>query len=310
MPHPPNILTEGARRVWRYQRVLWWFFIVNLILAAFGAIPMATRVGVVADHSLHSQSLYQGFDLTAFFELAGNPEVGMWSKFSGSILFALIFFVFALFLTGGILEAYRTPRRLPASEFFQACGTYFWRWVRLLIFLLIVLAPIAILASGVDKWAETLSSNSPSEKLGFWVEFGGLLFVLFLAMSVRLWFDMAQVRAVAEQETAMRRTVVRAFKLTLRHFGPLFWIYFRISLLAWLGLALALWLWVRIPPQDVGVTFLLFELTLTWWTGIRLWQRASETVWYERWMEAHPAPPPPVSFPDISPIAELVTPPV
>jgi hypothetical protein len=310
MPHSPNILTEGARRVWRYQRVLWWFFAVNVILAAFGTIPMASRVGVAADHSLHSQSLYQGFDLMAFFELAGNPEVGMWSKFSGSFLFSLVFFAFALFLTGGILEAYRTPRKLPASEFFQACGAYFWRWVRLLIFLLIVLTPVAILAGGIHEWAGTLSSDSPREKLGFWIEVGGLLFILFLAMSVRLWFDIAQVRAVAEQETVMRRTLLRALKLTVHNFGQLFWIYFRISFLAWLGLAVALWLWVRIPPQRVGLTLLLFEISLAWWIGTRLWQRASETVWYERWMETQPASPPPLPFPEISPLAELVTPPV
>src|SRR5439155_6417379 len=138
-----------------------------------------------------------------------NPEVSLWSKFSGSILFSVVFFVFILFLMGGILETYRTDRKLPAGAFFEACGTYFWRWVRLLVWFLIVLVPIGILASVITKWSGKLSSDAPQEKLGFWVDVIGLGFALFLSLSMRLWFDMTQVRAVAEDERAMRRTLAR-----------------------------------------------------------------------------------------------------
>ncbi len=277
-----GILSEGARRVWRHQRVLWWFFAVNLILASFGTVPVSSAVGRVADHSLYSQRLSEGFDLSAFFDLAGNPEVALQSKFPGSLLFALVFFVFALFLAGGILETYRGDRKLTTAEFFQACGGFLWRWVRLLIFLLIVLVPITTVGSGITAWSETLSSDAAQEKLGFWVDVVGLLLVALLLMSVRLWFDMAQVHAVAEDERSMLRATARAFRLTLGNFGSLFWVYLRISLLGWVGLATAILIWTRIPAQRVGLSFLVLESALLWWIGTRLWQRASETVWYER----------------------------
>jgi hypothetical protein len=275
-------IREGARRVWRQQRILWWMLAVNLMLAAFGTMPMASRVGRVADHSLHSQALVNGFDLAAFLELASNPDAAFWSKMSDTLWPAIVFFVFSLFLTGGILESYRSDRKLPAGDFFRACGAYFWRWVRLLIFLLIVLTPIFFLTSGITKWSETLSRDSQQEKFGFWVDLYGLLFVALLMMVVRLWFDMAQARTVAEEERAVRRSLGRAFKQTFRNFGSLFWMYFRISFLAWLGLAAAFWIWLRIPAARIGSTFLLCEVSLAWWLGTRLWQRASETVWYER----------------------------
>jgi len=188
-------------------------------------------------------------------------------------------------LTGGTLETYRGNRKLPAADFFQACGLYFWRWVRLLVLLLIVVAPIGFLASGIVKWSDTLSEDAAPELLGFWVEVGGLLLVALLMMVVRLWFDIAQVLTVAENERAMRRSLVRAFKLTWRNFGSLFWLYFRISFLAWLGLAVTWWVWLRIPGQRIVTTFFLFEVLLAWWIGTRLWQRASETVWYEQHAE-------------------------
>jgi hypothetical protein len=278
-------MRDGAHRVWRHQRILWWLLAVNFILAEFGTMPMASRVGRVADHSLFSQRLTDGFDLLAFVDLASNPDVAFWSKSSDSLLFSLVFFVFAMFLTGGILETYRTNRKLSKGEFFQACGAFFWRWARLLVFMLIVLVPVFFLAYGITKWSGNLSDDAPQEKLGFWVDLVGLLFVLLLMMAIRLWFDMAQVRAVAQDERAMRRSLARAFKLTFGKLGSLYWLYFRISFLAWLGLAASVWIWLRIPAQRVGSTFFLFEVLVAWWIGTRLWQRASETVWYERHAE-------------------------
>ena len=268
--------------MWRQQRILWWMLAVNLLLAAFGAASMSSRVGRVADHSVHSQALANGFDLAAFIELASNPDVAFWSKMPDALWPAIVFFAFSLFMTGGILESYRSDRKLPAGDFFRACGAYFWRWVRLLIVLLIVLTPIFFLTSGITKWSDRLSEDSPHEKLGFWVDVYGLLFVTLLMMVVRLWFDMAQVRTVAEEEPAVRRSLARAFKITFRNFGSLFWMYFRITFLAWVGLAAAFWIWLRIPAASIGLTFLLWEVLLAWWLGTRLWQRASESVWYER----------------------------
>jgi len=108
------------------------------------------------------------------------------------------------------------------------------------------------------------------------------LLTTFVAMVVRLWFDMAQVAAVVDDEHGMVRTTLRAFKFTFANFGSLFWLYFRISFLAWLGLGGGLWLWAHIPGQRSGLSFFVLEIVLLWWIGTRLWQRASETVWYLR----------------------------
>lgn len=282
MEKQEGLLISGARRVWRHQRLLWWLFVANLVLAACGTIPVDRAVGRVADHSLYSRRLYDGFDLPAFSELAANPEVALWSRSSSSLLFAGVFFVFALFLTGGILETYRTDRRLPTGEFFHACGTFFWRWVRLLMFLLAVLLPIAVLASGITRLAAKLSNDAPQEKLGFWVELTGLCVVTLLMMTVRLWFDMAQVHIVSAEERSVLRSLIRGLQLASSKSVSLFWMYLRISFLGMLGVAVMLLVWARVPPTRIGTSFLLLEAALLWSTGIRLWQRASETVWYER----------------------------
>jgi hypothetical protein len=99
------------------------------------------------------------------------------------------------------------------------------------------------------------------------------------------------VHAVAENESAMGRALVHSLRLTLANFTTLFWIYLRISLIAWAFSAAAFWAWIKlVQPEWIGVSFLLGQAVLLVWLGTRLWQRASETLWYA---QNRPAPPPP-----------------
>ncbi|MGC1583621.1 MAG: hypothetical protein WA766_19225, partial [Candidatus Acidiferrales bacterium] len=101
-----GVFVGGAGLVWRRQRVLWWVFIINLVLASLSAHTITGRVAPVLDHSLASiPLLVQGFHLSATSELGGPPEEYL-TVGSTPIYYSVIFFFFMLLATGGILEAY------------------------------------------------------------------------------------------------------------------------------------------------------------------------------------------------------------
>ena len=303
-----GFLSEGFRRVWRYQRALWWMFFVNLVLALLGAVPGAQRMHEVADHSLRSQRLVDTFDVGDFSALASNPEVNLFATHGASLHFAIVFFVFALFLTGGILEAYRAGRKLTTREFFEACGSYFWRWVRLLILMGIVLIPVLMLGSFVSKESGTLLDDASHEKTGYSFFLAGMGVVGLLAMFVRLWFDMAQVRAVVEEETGMWRNALRALRLTIDNFSTLFWMYLRISLLGWLVFAAGLYIWAKMPPARFEWTIFFLESVVVFGFGVRLWQRACEMTWYQRKFLVAAIAPAPAVPPPPSPLLTIAPP--
>ena len=287
----PNVMRQGAYLLWRRQRVLWWLYGVNLFLGLIGTLPMANNVGAVLNHSLAAPHLGKGFDLSFFAELAAQPSHPLSAGAPPSILLAMAFFVLWLLFEGGILETYRRDSRLTTSELLEACGRMFWRFVRLFISMLFVLVPVVIAARGVKRWSDKLATDSPHALMGFWVEAAGLLVLVLLLMAVRLWFDLAQVRAVAENERVMGRALVRALRLTSANFTTLFGIYMRTSLIAWAFSAAALWAWIKlVQPEWIRVSFFLGQVVLLVWLGTRLWQRASEMVWYQK---HRPAPPPP-----------------
>jgi hypothetical protein len=297
----------GAGLVWRRQGVLWWIFLVNFVLAGMGAATFMRQISPLLDQSLESQAFVRSFNPMALSALLMEAH-GVSSAGMASACLILIFFVFMLFVEGGLLEVYRLDRGLTKGEFFEASGRFFWRFVRLFIMLLIVLIPVGILNNLTTRSSHAMDEISPSPVPGIWVRLIGLLLVLFLMQAVRLWFDMAQVRAVAEDERVIRRALVGAFKITLGNFASIYWMYLRISVVAWLLMAALLWVWVRlVRPEWIGVSFLLTQLMLLSWLGTRLWQRASETVWYQRRMTAvvkESEQPTPVPAPPLAPEAE------
>jgi hypothetical protein len=309
MSDHPGLLREGFTRAWHYQRVLWFIFFINLVLGHFGAGAITHKLDVTT-HTLHAQRLIGMFDVGTFSELVSNPEVNLFQVVGVSISFSLVFFAIVFFLTGGILEAYRSGRKLTTREFFEACGSYFWRWVRLFILMMIVLGPVLALPRWVWDHAGPLMQDALRERTGLWLLVFGMGVFVLLAMCIRLWFDMAQVRAVVEEETGMWRNAGRAFKLTFGNFGSLFWMYFRISLLGWLVLAAGLYIWAKMPPARYGWTLLILELVVLWGFATRLWQRACEMIWYQRRFLAPLTAPTPVPVaPPANPLLTIAPPP-
>jgi hypothetical protein len=306
-----GLLREGFSRTWQYQRVLWFMFFISLVLGHFSAGPATHKLDGATDHSIYSQRLSQSFDLGAFSELASNPEVKLFEVAGVSGGFALIFLVFVLFLTGGILEAYRSGRKLTTREFFEACGSYFWRWVRLLFMMLVVVIPILMLIMPLREKTSSMMLSAYEEKAAFWILLAGLGAIAFVLMCIRLWFDMAQVRAVVEEETGMLRNTGLALKLTSNNFGTLFWMYFRISLLGWLVVALGIYIWMRMSPPNSLWTFLILELVILIGFGVRLWQRACEMIWYQRrYLAPLQAPVPVPVIPSPTPLVTIAPPPI
>lgn len=290
-----GVVLAGAGLVWRRQRVLWWIFVANLLLAIFSIRGIVQRTGNVLDHSLAAARLVHGFDISALGELAVQPGISPLNVSPSALGYSFVFFVFMLFVTGGILEVYQHDAKLATGEFFEASGAYFWRFVRLVIFLLLCMIPLAILLEIAHLIGNRIEERAISPMASIWFRFGVDIVVVFLLMALRLWFDMAEVHAVAQNERKMLRALRIAGRLTRKNFGRLFWMYLRISIVAWAGFGSGLWLWMYVlRPEAITSALILSQLMILFWLGTRLWQRSSETLWYRQNppTDAQPVPAP------------------
>jgi len=275
----------GWRLVWRHKKILIWVFVVNFILGLLATNAPRVEFSKVLNNSMQSARLANGFDVGTLVELISRPDINMTALMRGSVLYSYLFFLFMLFIVGGILTAYREDRPLSTGDFFGASGEYFWRMVRLFLMSLI---PYAIVVA-ITAVVFAIASGVASEKTAFQIRIVGLVVAIVLTLLVRLWFDVAQVRAVAQNEHGMFRDLMRAFVISVKALGTLLWMYLRISIVAWILLALGLWLWSHLPGTQVWATWVLLEVVMFTQIFARLWQRAASVHWYGLYAEEHPA---------------------
>jgi hypothetical protein len=298
----PKTFFSGAALVWRSQRFLWLLYAANLVLVRSMTYETKERVSKILDHRLAAGQILHGFDLGAVISLGTHSELPFLGLRSGLLHSSLLFTLFMLFATGGILAAYYSGDRLKAGPFFEACGYHFWRFFRLTLYLLIVLIPVALLTWGAETLYDRIDKQSISPMPAVHFFEVAVALILLLLICIRVWFDMAQVIAVAEDERRMRKALRRAASLLRHNFGSLLWLYLRVSLIAWIVLALGLRFWMyHLRPESTGAAFVLSQFLIIFWLATRLWQRASESIWYREHQRAIAASAPVYDPPPITP---------
>ena len=240
----PRILEDGWRRVARAPAV-WigaWLLLVVVTLPAALAVGHLIRVDL--GHSLAGDAMLRAVDWAWWQEfLSRHP--GMSSLFRPSIIgvapvvrnasdfveanplsgwMALLGVVFGglwIFLLGGILDRYARQRRLGSYAFFGACGTYFWRFLRLAV---IVGLLYGILYGLLHPWLfDTLypwmTREVTVERTGFLLRLMLYLPFLGLVAATMLLVDIAKARAVVEDRRSMLGALVAAVRFVRRNPG-------------------------------------------------------------------------------------------
>ena len=299
----PKTFLAGAALVWRWQRLVWWIFAVTLIFGFLSTQGMVDRASSgTLNHSLASRRLVDGWDLSALIEMGQLQNSPIEIQGPTVIHFSVVFAIFMLFVTGGILVTYVRDEKPQASAFFEGCGHYFWRFARLFIYFAIVLLPIAAIGAGVGALYDHIEEVSISPFPAVYFFAASSMVILLLLAIVRLWFDLAEIIAVADDERRMHKALRHAARVLWHNFFSLLWLYLRIAIIGLLLFAIGLRVWMmNLSPQSNILAFLLSQLMILVWIGTRLWQRASETLWYREYAQTS------VNEPVWTPTPSLIT---
>lgn len=139
------------------------------------------------------------------------------------------------FLSGGVLDRYARGRPTRAGGFFAACGTCFWRFVRLGMLAAVVYLLLAVLVSWIFGAYTRWSRDVTVERTAFagWLASALALAVLLAAGSTL--FDYARVRIVVEDRRSAIGALAASARFMRRHAGAVSRL-FLLNLLALLAL--------------------------------------------------------------------------
>ena len=308
------LLSSGWGRAGRNKRYIVWFYVLNVLLAWFGAGAFQNQVHGILDHSLYAEKLLKSFDIAVAVEMVTRPEFGPTMASAGPAMhFIVMFFLLTALFLPGVLQGYASTYRLPREDFFRACGRNLWRFIRLMIVAGIVMGVSAGILFSLNGFLGKKAAESTNELLLPEIQFGGLL-VIFLIMTVlRIWFDLAQTDVVLSDQRAVRRSIGKGFRHTWRSLGSLLGAYVVSTVVAAMSLVVGIWVWMKfVPAASVAGAVVVSQLTLLLLLIPRFWQRGVAVSYYLRNM-VEPIPvqsfaPAPIMPPPVIPKPVVIEP--
>jgi hypothetical protein len=286
MKENTSLVSAGAAIARRNKRYVVWFYLLNLAFAHFGASAFSDAAHGVLDNSLYADKLLHGFNVAVFIELLARPEFGsLPAATHPAMMFAIVFFLASLLFMPGVLLGYASDHRLPRDEFYRACGRNVWRFVRLFLFFTVIAGVIAgILFPALNALVNAADKTS-HERLPFFTQLLGTVFILLVLTVIRIWFDLAQTDVVLRDQHAVRKSVAAGFRKTRRNLVRLLTSYVAIAIVALAVLVAGILLWKTIvPPSSVLGAFIIGQATLLLLLGTRFWQRANAVAFYVKEM--------------------------
>jgi len=282
-----GLLGSSLGMVLRNKRYIVWFYVLNVFLGLFGTAAFVNQVGTILDHSLQSERLLHGFSLAVLFEMFFRPEFGPTiASRAPATFFALLFLVATALFLPGVFQGYASTYRLPREDFFRACGRNLWRYIRLMIVAGIVMGIVAGVLFGINGALVKKAGESTNELLPFEVQMTGLAIIFLVMTTLRIWFDLAQVDIVLNDQRAVRKSIAAGFRHTFRRLGQLLASYVIATIVAALLLLGGLLMWMKlVRPESVWGAFAISQLTLLVLLIPRFWQRGvAVTYWQQRMM--------------------------
>jgi hypothetical protein len=219
--------------------------------------------------------------------------------------------VVSVFLTGGVLDRLARDRRVGTYGFFSACGTCFFRLLRLsLIAAVVYLTLFASLRPWLlDTVFAALVHDATVERTA--IIYRALLYLLFglLVLLVNVVFDYAKIRMVVEDRRSALGALNSAARFIARNSAAAFGLYF-LNLLIFV---VALAVYAIVAPGAAGgltawIGFFIGQLYITARIVVRLLFMGSQIALFQgRLAHAGYTAAPVATWPD-SPAADAIIP--
>lgn len=283
MQNGTNLISQGASILRRNKRYVAWFYLLNLLFAWLGAAAFTANARGILDHSLYSDKLLHGFDLTVLAEMIARPEFGpVQSTVAPATLGAVLFFLACLVFMPGAFLGFSSDHRISRQEYFRACGHNVWRFVRLFICFAILAGIVAGILLGIQAaLVKAVDNAANDDRLPFITQMISLAVIFLVLTILRIWFDLAQADVVLRDQAAVRKSMAWGFRTTRQNFGRLFGTYVVVAVLALVILVVGVVLWHAIvPASSVLGAFIVGQCMLFLLLSMRFWQRASAVAFY------------------------------
>ncbi len=269
---------KTAGRTWGMTTFI---YLINLVLGILVAIPFLGTLKEKAGFRMAVQDLLPGYDHTVFREFFNETTVYLGQFIRQGLWVAILFFIIAVFLTGGILHIF-SDKSYPFTleRFFSGSLKFFFRFLKLSFYM----GVIYLLATGLIFLIFFLISagsfsGTGSEKTVFYIAFSGLCLWLLVMFYFLIIADYARYSIVRNDSRNVFITIFRSLKFVSKKFPFTYGLYLML-LVAPVALIYLYALVSNVIGMKSGITILVMFIIqqLFIWAKVytRVWKFASQ----------------------------------
>jgi len=231
-------IKSGFIQMYETKRLVIIYYLTNLIFAVLLVAPFRTVLNRFAGQSLMGAELAGRMDIDFLLEFLFNKNDLPFIFISMILIMAVLYGAFSLFLSGGAFTIFIRKEKYSSALFWGSAGAYFWRFVRLCLWMVPVLG---ILFSLQFLWTlieRIIWGSDPYQHISFWGDWIelGLRYVGILLTFIIL--DYARIYTVITNESIMRKSLLQSLRVVLHHFWQTFGIACVIFILGFATLLL------------------------------------------------------------------------
>jgi hypothetical protein len=212
-------------------------WLINVLFASLIYFQFSAYMNQVLSRSAAAANFLKTFDMNTFFELLIHTGEKLNTIVSLAILLLIGYIFASVFLNGGILFTLIHPRKTEkrrrlAPLFFEGGGKFFGRFLRLLIYSLILWLGIIIVILIFDMILKPITKGGTNEVLLFYLILVRVVIALLLIFLVKMIVDYARIKIVVEDSRKVFRPLFQAVGFVFRKLGSTLAIYYLFVLTA------------------------------------------------------------------------------
>ncbi|MEM9819988.1 MAG: hypothetical protein AAF985_02905 [Bacteroidota bacterium] len=274
---------------WSFRKIGMWLliYVFNFLFALLATLPLLNMLESKLGRSLTIERLMPGFDFTIFSDIMNQYGDSVRVLLDQSIVLVFLFFVFSIFLNGGILHVFKlndTPFRF--RNFWTGCSRYFWRLFRLTVYFFVVYGLLSMaFFQGYFAWIGGGLDQLDSE-LVFYEHLRVLIPIWGLLLSVVMMIhDYAKIHIVHEDKMLLFVPFWQSFAMVFKHFLSTFSLYW-LNLFTFFGVIWAYILLNRPADSNEAIiyTFVVGQAFVLARIGMKMLNLASATAYYQQEM--------------------------
>ena len=272
----------GLRLALANKRLLLWVYLETLAVGLAAALPFHARMASVLDHSLAAQSIAGRFDVSSYVLLMMNLGKHGTSLYMQALAAILGYCVVSNILAAGIYYVFATGEVPRLAVVVRSGIEYFWRFFRLLLFVLILAGPVLAILAALRRLILKHADNIYVGRQFFFISLATFAVFALIALFFRLWFDIAEASVVQlgiDGNRRVRRVLFPSMRLLRKQFAPAYFGYFSIGCIGWAVFFFLTWLWMAaVPPHAVLLAWIVGQLATLSLLAARIWERGLATA--------------------------------